>query len=163
MPTRSVRVLRRSTSFRDSVRFVIARRICTLTIPGGGRNRGAAARSPRTEARGLRGPDKGAVKVHYCSYTVYTVCPETPPVKSEPLVDRSFELLAKIGIGTENEIASACHPERASSTSESKGPHKLSSALLYEVCALFPVGILRLRDPSGRSAQDDMFGSFARG
>ncbi len=33
-----------------------------------------------------------------------------------------------------------------------------SSALFYEVRALFPVGILRLRDPSGRSAQDDYWG-----
>jgi hypothetical protein len=57
-----------------------------------------------------------------------------------------------------NEILFACHPERASSTSESKGPHKSSSAVLYEVSALFPVGILRLRDPSGRSAQDDYWG-----
>ncbi len=57
----------------------------------------------------------------------------------------------------------SCHPERASSTSESKGLHTLRRELLGKHHASAPVEILRLRDPSGRSAQDDSHGGFARG
>ena len=65
----------------------------------------------------------------------------------------------KIEIRSTTSLPSSCHPERGSSTTESKGLHKSGNTRPYEVRVDLPEEILRL----ATLAQNDKLWGFARG